>query len=613
MGLQVWLPLNGNLDNQGIGQITNISGTPSYKEPGKLGKNALNLKTRITFTCPQLANLQTFTVAFWGIAQSSSTLTTNWQDLIGFNDVSSSGTSGVFRWETTYSSSNGIHWHDNATNALVNGSHNHTTVKDIWVHCCVVFDQVKGKIYSYDNGVLTQTHDHLNGKFNTAGTFYLGETNNIEGMIQDVRFYDHALSDKEVEELAKGLVLHYKLDDATSLTGASNLCEGALSGTCYSAASPGTWGAHKYYAISTDATATDPIPQSKKTVLYFDYNTSYGSGGGGSVWPTKDYIVVEPSTTYTYSRYIKPSDDFTYVHGNFLYRYERTEDAAVKEGGLFSKTNTIYVGNGWYRCWATFTTASTTTRIRLPFFSYPGKSMTYEISGVMLEKNSILSEYVPGANTPIAYDSSGYGNHGIVTGSLTMDTNTVRYKYSTKQANGQYIRVEKRPAECLPKDKMTVSLWIYCTTWGNPISCTEGGGWNFESGSTGLRFPVYISGVGYKYQDTTITVSSLLNAWHMITGVFDGSNVLTYIDGVLQTTIATGSTNGIGYANNYLFIGAEAGGNTTTPASSTFAGNLSDLRIYATALTAAQIQELYNTSATIDNKGNTYARELVET
>ena len=31
----------------------------------------------------------------------------------------------------------------------------------------------------------------------------------------------------------------------------------------------------------------------------------------------------------------------------------------------------------------------------------------------------------------------------------------------------------------------------------NPISCTEGGGWNFES-SNGIRFPIYISGVGYK-------------------------------------------------------------------------------------------------------------------
>ena len=98
MGLQVWLPLQGNLENKGLGEINNIQGTPSYRANGKIG-SALELNTKITISSSQLANLSTFTLCFWVNVNSSTSLTTNWTDIIGFNDISSTGTQGVFRCE----------------------------------------------------------------------------------------------------------------------------------------------------------------------------------------------------------------------------------------------------------------------------------------------------------------------------------------------------------------------------------------------------------------------------------------------------------------------------------------------------------------------------------
>ena len=205
---------------------------------------------------------------------------------------------------------------------------------------------------------------------------------------------------------------------------------------------------------------------------------------------------------------------------------------------------------------------------------------------------------------PLIYDSSGYSNDAIITDTLSLDTDTLRYCYSTKFTSNSYLRCLNRPTNCLPKDAITVNLWIKYTTWGNPISCTEGGGWNFENISAGIQFPLYISGVGYKTANSGVTPSTLINGWHMLTGTFDKTNVKIYIDGILKGTTATQSTNDIGYANNYLFIGAEAAGNTITPASKAFVGNISDVRIYSTALSQKDITDLYVTSSYIDKSGN---------
>jgi hypothetical protein len=103
--------------------------------------------------------------------------------------------------------------------------------------------------------------------------------------------------------------------------------------------------------------------------------------------------------------------------------------------------------------------------------------------------------------------------------------------------------------------------------------------------------------------------SGLLDGnWHMLTATYDGASIKRYIDGEIvssMTQTVSGTLNGA----NAKFLFGHYGPNTSYYAKDMY---LSDARIYATALTPAAIQELYHTSASIDNKYNGYGYELQE-
>lgn len=86
--------------------------------------------------------------------------------------------------------------------------------------------------------------------------------------------------------------------------------------------------------------------------------------------------------------------------------------------------------------------------------------------------------------------------------------------------------------------------------------------------------------------------------WHMFTETWDGYSFKVYLDGELKFTDAryTSKTPMFYSSNrNALFIGGESGGSLTVPVDR-FKGKISDVRVYATALSAEDIKRLYNIS-----------------
>ena len=215
-------------------------------------------------------------------------------------------------------------------------------------------------------------------------------------------------------------------------------------------------------------------------------------------------------------------------------------------------------------------------------------------------------------------DSSGYRHHGLAVNSPTVMNTPRRYSTATMfNGSNQYIRCYRG---AMIKDELTLNLWAYMETWGLDgsalISCTQSGGWAIGTNSQKIAYWV---GTGessntYLRPFSSMLFSDLSSGWHMFTLTYDGHTAKSYVDTVLQASEGSYETKTPIFYNvsNGIFIAAEAVGNQTTPGGSYFPGSISDVRIYATALSEADIQALYETNASVSNPDVMSAYEYKE-
>lgn len=614
MALQVWLPLLGNLENQGLTSTTLTNTNAVVNANGKIGQcyqfsaNAYLLGT----SAPLNNNTEEWSYACW------LKLTSTAAGCLLSNRIQTS-TAGiaVFYYGSQWLIDDGVRWSFTPVTQLTTGR---------WYHICVTRKKGVGKCL-YIDGVLdsstttTGTPTDANTSHYSIGASQTGQTsvsgNALNGYLNDVRVYDHCLSDKEVKELSKGLIAHFPLADpyveyTTNIVTVQKYESGASTG----------WGGHS--AVTSDYDSTnDPVPSNTISKITCTYS---GSGGGGFGYRAQS-VTVSPSTTYTYSAYVKTEDDFATANANILYRYEypgtpSSPGTKITETGCYSASNRQSLGNGWYRCWGTFTTNSATNCVQLYFYGYPNKNCNYWVGCWQLEQKDHMTPYILGsrngssANT--VYDASGYKNNGVsqVDYGLAVDTNSIRHKYCTYFNSGinNYFRAPITISTNL--STVTMSVWIRSKSgvagygsYHTPLSI-NGREYEFSiektnSGGGYFRNGFYCN--GSRVVNTTPGPDIITDKkWHMITATYDGTAIRRYVDGVeVQTQAASGTLNG----GSKTIYGGTLGTDTSLYTKELYQ---SDMRIYATALSAADIKELYEVSGHIDNTGKLYSYELVE-
>ncbi len=200
-----------------------------------------------------------------------------------------------------------------------------------------------------------------------------------------------------------------------------------------------------------------------------------------------------------------------------------------------------------------------------------------------------------------AIDSSGYGHTATLVNGISWVTGKLGDAVSARSSGSQYVSI--------PQIDLSATKAVTVTLWANRTYSTGGGHvlfeatTNYNNSTTGFAFfpddatcqgiqAALHGNVGYVANCYTQPSSGV---WHHLALVFDknqtgGNQVKYYLDGVLQPVnwniFAYTNTNYFG--NNPIFLFSRGGTMEFN------AGKIDDFRIYNTALTAAQILQIYN-------------------
>lgn len=208
MSLVAWFPLQGDLHNQGVEDVTLVKANATFTNDGKIGQCVSSNHTASDyFTIPSLVNGKKMSITYW--ARIDIATTTNWLD-------------GVY-WRTTpdgttYNANRQEFYHENTDLGTMNvgfwfagnSISGYTVSLYDWHHFAIVIDYSTGYSAFYVDGELKGTKMAADTTHTIEGRFRIFDTN-IDASECDVRFYNHCLSAKEVKEISTGLVAHYKL------------------------------------------------------------------------------------------------------------------------------------------------------------------------------------------------------------------------------------------------------------------------------------------------------------------------------------------------------------------------------------------------------------------
>lgn len=583
IGLQLWLPLNGDIKNYGLCNAELSYSNLSFEDSGKIGKclstGGIVMSAETT---GKILNNNAITISLW-LYVNAPTGSDNRAMIFGNEEMVNNNNKKFSLFQ--YPTCNDFHYSwMNDTGILDVGLVTNVLPSYQWTHIAVTYDNPN--ICVYINGELKHTSS---GVSNSASFHYTTNVvhNSPYHKVNDFRLYDECLSPKQIKYISQAMICHYPMGNVDGKIGGRNLC--LNTGNSY------TMG----YGIS---------------------NTSWVDG----------YAYIELPTTIKNSEILPQGDEYWKFLGNGTYTQTiwLETDATIidlnecritwfreNDGHDVQIAKIIKISENSYKIISTYTMLKKVQGVRL--FDIInlhnaldiGNSGTYlKFGKLKIEKGTESTPWTPAPEDNSQFydniipDISGYQNNGEVTDSAcpTWSNDSPRY-LGSYEFNGKSQYISGLSPISNDTKEFTISFWTKLNNVPNSMT--------FYTARAGIGNGValFLINKNIRFDDNlqstfnyTYNLSS--NKWTHLCVTRNNTSKKLYVNGKLvDSTSKVGDMQNIG---EYFTIGGSSSYGNGIADLNWLNGNLFDFRIYATALSESDVLNLYQSSASLDSQGN---------
>lgn len=476
-----------------------------------------------------------------------------------------------------------------------------------WYHVAAVWNGATVKIFV--NGVLDNTPAARTGTIGAdTRALYIGGhpgADQFDGMIRDVRLYNRAINDADVQKLA-GTLGYWKFSEGSGTTAADT--SGQSNNATLSGGATWTTSCAGDKALATNGvggiaqTASAFTPPDDGTVAFWMQSNGspastaqiFGAGGDWEVRQLTDGTLAfdlcgDASTDAVTTIFLDEVGRWYHIAATF----DSSDDTyAIYVDGQLEKSGS----NSAAMSQQPAAILSFGTSTGSPEY-WQGALRDFRVYGRKLCPTEIAEIYglvghwkLDETSSAVAADSSGFGRDMTVVGTPNWTVGTMG---NCLELNGTN-RAEVVSLLGSPKN-ITLAGWADLTAADSNgaelISLGDYFAIRLDEG--GSSRAVFYEGSSWGSCSVSQTFAN--TGWHHIAAVFndDQNTCKLYVDGVEAASVSTTVTIPYGALGTKTVIGAHGNSGTTRD----FTGKLDDIRVYNRALCASEIQTLHNGAA----------------